>query len=110
MHNNDLYRMSGKAGRYISGETMTIIPPITHPLGTAWKQTDTNKILLDDECAIMDQATLRGLKEYSTSQPSGVYPGKMWKRKWQNKWWLCWYGDHPDPRKCSNHIREIVVI
>lgn len=92
---------------------LCIIPPMTDPLGKHWRQPDPARILLDDEYAVMDEATLSALSEYSTTIPSGVYPGKMWRASIGNNganWVLRWFGECGDPTKCSNNQREILLV
>lgn len=55
------------------------IPKITDPLGRNWEQPDAGEILVDDEYAVMSKKSLDRLKDYSGSQPSALYNGKMWK-------------------------------
>lgn len=107
-------------------QLLNVIPPITEPLGRHWDQPDTSLIQIDDEFARMNAHVFRELPEYSTSQPSGVYPGKMWKRHdgafdhefiargGKPDWLLCWYGEcseHPAgcQKCCSNNSRKILV-
>lgn len=93
---------------------------MTHELSRHWDQPDQNSIILDDTHALMSQRAFEALHEYSASTPSGVYPGKMWKRHdgafdrrckpQDRRWLLCWYGIVPDnPNVCSNNFREILV-
>lgn len=87
-----------------------VIPMIIDPLGKAWRQPDYKGIIVDDENATMSKEDLNKLAEYSHSRPSGVYAGKMWKRKTsKGKWILCWYGYHQSPELCSNNERWIVL-
>lgn len=91
-----------------------LIPPITDPLGRSWDQPSRFLIEVDETHALMSQAVLDRLKDYSCSMPSGVYPGKMWKCRVnyydESKGWLLrWYGLHPDPAYVSNHQRRILV-
>ena len=101
---------------------MSPIPPITDPLGRHWEQPDRSLISIDDEFARMSFATFKDLPEYSASKPTGVYPGKMWKRHdgahdyaflrsgGKPEWLLCWYGEsEKGPGWCSNHSRKIVL-
>jgi hypothetical protein len=86
------------------------IPPITHPLGRYWDQPPRSEILVDDSIALMSRATFGKLMRYDTSFPSGVYEGKMWARSrpWQDdRLYLCWYAENPDPAKCSVISREV---
>jgi hypothetical protein len=87
-----------------------VIPPITDPMGKYWRQPDTSRILIDDTHALMEKSTFEALSEYSTTIPTGVYPGKMWRCHYLGTWFLRWFGEHEDPSLCSNHHREIIVV
>lgn len=95
---------------------MNAIPPITDPLGQYWKQPPADAIVLDDTHALMEQAAFDALLDYSSSRPSGVYDGKMWKRRDSDAepdefgWRLVWYGPSSDPGKCSINSRKIVML
>lgn len=106
----------------ITGVTCSPIPLITDPLGRSWQQPARHLIEIDATHALMDQATFDGLAEYSASNPSGVYPGKMWKRHdgafdydflrkgGKPVWMLCWYGESKiGPGYCSNNYRTILL-
>lgn len=96
-----------------------VIPPITDPMGHYWQQPRTDCILLDDTHALMDSHAFKNLCDYSSTIPSGAYPGKMWKRhdgyhdprcKRQDwHWLLCWFGHSDDPTRCSINHREILL-
>jgi hypothetical protein len=99
-----------------------IIPSITDPLGSSWEQPAISQILIDDTHALMNTSTFKSLKEYSASNPSGVYEGKMWKRHdgahdfdflkrgGKPKWLLCWYGySLIGPGYVSNNFRIILL-
>jgi len=99
---------------------LNVIPPITDSMGKHWRQPDMGEVLIDDTTAILPRLVFDGLAEYSTSQPSGVYPGKCWKRnklkllpnggyEHSDEWWLCWFGLHPDPKFVSNNYRKILI-
>lgn len=61
-------------------------------------------------------AQLNALPEYSRSVPTGVYPGKFWKREytWRKKrgkkerkgWIICSYEEHPDPKMRETHCKN----
>jgi len=86
------------------------IPDITEPMGKHWKQPDQGHILIDDDYALMVQWAFDMLHTYSTSYPSGVYPGKMWKAHIRGTWYLRWYGEVEGcPNLCSNNQREILI-
>jgi hypothetical protein len=82
-----------------------MIPPITDPLGASWKQPKRENILIDGTHAVMSVGDFNSLLEYSSSIPSGVYPGKMWRRNdglldrqylangRVPVWLLCWYAE-----------------
>jgi hypothetical protein len=94
-----------------------IVPKIEADLGRNWPQPDPRSISFEVTIgseidgvegayrrehihyAYMNQHALDNLKDYSRSQPSGVYPGKMWKGLFNTldgeKWYLCWYGEVP---------------
>lgn len=95
------------------------IPPITSEMGRSWQQPKTDRILIDDTHAIMRKREFDDLAEYSTTKPSGVYPGKMWKGEYfdpvthrpTGRWYLSWFGIVPDNDKvCSNNHREILLV
>jgi len=90
-----------------------VIPPITEPMGKYWKQPDPSKILIDDTHAVMDEKTFLMLHDYSYSNPTGVYPGKMWRygrpTVGGERWWLKWYGQVEDTTVCSDNSREILI-
>ena len=100
-----------------------IIPVMTHPLSRGWEQPSTENILIDDTHAIMSKEDFSKLAEYSTSRPTGVYEGKIWKRnlyegslrsgyKFSDVWTLCWYGYsyNGNPEQCSINEREIILL
>lgn len=89
---------------------MNHIPPMTNPLGKYWNQPKHEAILVDDTHAVMDEWAFNLLAEYSTTYPSGVYPGKMWKALSRGRWVLRWYGIVAgNPEVCSNNQVEILV-
>ena len=89
------------------------IPPITDPLGKHWEQPDRARILIDDTHAVMSQDDFEKLLDYTASQPTGTYVGKMWRAQYgkpgSRKWYLCWFGKDPDPKFLSNNYREILI-
>jgi hypothetical protein len=90
---------------------MNEIPPMTDPLGRYWDQPDPSGILLDDTHAVMTAHSFKALHDYSHSMPTGVYPGKMWKRQTgKGTWYLTWFGEHEDPKLCSINQRILLVV
>lgn len=105
-----------------------IIPPITDPLGKSWRQPHPKYIVLDENYAAMSKQTFLGLPEYSDTNPTGVYAGKMWRahRTWRvrekdgtfktvERWELCWYYDLPQDRpENTGYVgiayREILIV
>lgn len=84
-----------------------MIPAITDPNGRYWDQPKREDILIDETHAIMSKDTFAKLCHYEISIPSGVYTGKMWRRR--NT--LVWFADHPtDAKLCSMHCREIIIV
>lgn len=88
-----------------------MIPPITDPLGKYWRQPDLTSLDVQGTHAILSREEFDGLAEYSTSRPSGVYPGKAWKGQGRaGQWWLIWYGESSKgPGYCSTNSLPIVV-
>lgn len=88
-----------------------MIPEMIDPLGQYWDQPkDIREAPMDDKTVLLTPRQLQGLHEYSTTMPSGVYPGKCWKRQEGRKWFLGWYGVDPDPKFCTNNWRQIEVV
>lgn len=87
------------------------IPLIIDPLGKAWDQPSSKNFLIDNECVVMTKEECDQLHTYSTSRPSGVYAGKMWKRETnRGELILCWYGYHDSPDLCSINERWILLV
>ena len=87
------------------------IPEMTDPLGAHWNQPSRDEITIDDTHALMSLETFEKLPEYSFSQPSGVYNGKMWRHlAGGGEWFLCWFGDSTRPDCCSTYYRAICVV
>lgn len=85
-------------------------PPIVSPYSLgSWRQPDREQILIDDRHAVMSQRTFEQLLEYSATIPTGVYPGKYWRRHDSGRWLFCWYGPLPDPSQCSINARELLL-
>jgi hypothetical protein len=85
----------------------TIIPPIIHPLGSAWRQPSRENILIDDIHALMSKEDFDLLHNYETSIPSGVYEGKVWRNGMCLLWWDACL---TDLNKCTCHHREIIIV
>ena len=101
------------------------IPEMTDPLGKAWSQPERSEILIDDTHALMSRATLLKLANYSHSNPTGCYPGKMWKRerlvegdspgryKGTEEFYLCWFGNEfkkLEREFCKTEVRQIIIL
>jgi hypothetical protein len=96
------------------------IPPITDPLGRGWRQPNPDSILVDDTHALMNKQSFWALANYSTTLPTGVYPGKMWRAHvpidsrsgWEGprKWVLRWFGIvRGNDKVCSCNQRDILI-
>ncbi len=87
-----------------------MIPPITHKLGKYWDQPDPANIEVDDTHALMEPSDFCHLVDYSHSQPTGLYPGKMWKRKQGSGWILCWVTESEKGEDfCTINYRDILL-
>jgi len=103
-------------------EAQEPIPRMTHPYGRHWEQPERSEILIDDTHALMTCAAFKRLKEYSATNPTGAYEGKMWKRHdgsfdykflaagGKPVWLLCWYGRDENPDFVSNNHRKIILV
>lgn len=91
---------------------MIEIPEITEPLGRYWDQPAKDEFVIDQlsEYAIMEMSVFKKFKEYSCSQPTGVYVGKMWVSIHNGVKYLRWFDYDPDPKYCSNKQLEIIII
>lgn len=96
-------------------------PPLESPY--PWRQPAPEFILIDDTHALMARVTFEELPEYSATIPTGVYPGKMWRRhdgelehaqgrrKEPPIWLLCWYSRIPDkPDLCASNYRRVLLV
>lgn len=91
------------------------IPECIHPLSKHWGQPKNTDIAIDDSHALMSEESFEQLYEYSTSIPTGVYAGKMWKwrrnRTQDKEWFLRWYeDDQTNIGMCLVKTRIILVI
>lgn len=102
-----------------------VIPPCTNELGKHFGMPKREDIVIDELYAYMTEITFNKLKEYSTSNPSGVYLGKMWKsrinisKEWgriewlkensEDVWHLCWYGVATEKDYCNIYTRVITI-
>lgn len=88
-----------------------MIPLMTDPLGRHWKQPDDIRHApMDDETVLLTPAQFAGLHEYSATLPTGVYPGKCWKRIERQRVLLVWYGDVTADDQCPILFRNIEVV
>jgi hypothetical protein len=86
-----------------------VIPEMTDPLGRHWSQPDRQYIFIRDGKANMCMQDFSKLSQYDTTFPTGVYPGKMWKRINGGVAYLCWYGEENADRQCPIHHMVIEV-
>ncbi len=106
----------------IQGRGGCPVPPITDPLGKSWDQPDPVGWKFTSTHVWMTRADFEKLKDYSATNPSGVYAGKMWRRhdgafdpEWRAKggkpeWILRWWGLCDDPGHVSNEGRTILLL
>lgn len=86
------------------------IPEMTNPLGDYWLQPNRKDIEVDDIHALMSQADFDKLANYSMSNPSGVYVGKMWKCKNLEVWYLYWWKSSGRKDHCEGDGRKILIV
>ncbi len=88
-----------------------MIPVMDDPLGKHWEQPkDIRSAEMDDTHVLLTFRQMMGLHEYSSTFPSGVYPGKCWKRLQKGTWLLVWYGDETPEHNCPILFREVLVV
>ena len=90
MVNSDI-KINGFRINEIDDSVLEQIPPLPKEY-IGWEAPDRSEILaIDKDYALMRQDTLDRLLDYTHSQPTSLYSGKMWKAKSQeDKWMLCW--------------------
>ena len=87
-----------------------IIPPMTDRLSQYWQQPKVSEIEIDDTHALMEKWAFRLLLEYSSSTPSGVYIGKMWKGRYKTgEWYLAWFSKGDDAGTYLNNNYRIIL-
>lgn len=89
-----------------------VIPPIVHPYGKYWNQPPISGIEIDDTHALVPKHIFDALTEYSLTNPTGAYEGKVWKREDWNTgdWLLCWYGVSEVEGAVSINTRRILLV
>lgn len=89
---------------------MNEIPIMDDPLGKHWRQpTDIRSAPMDDQHILLSSEQVAGLAEYSSTIPTGVYPGKCWKRLQSTGPLFVWFGAETDG-KCPILFREILEV
>lgn len=88
-----------------------MIPVMDDPLGKYWDQPrDIRDAPMDNDTVLLTPMQFDDLLEYSASIPTGVYPGKCWKRIERKHALLVWYGDETPDHKCPILFRSIEVV
>lgn len=89
---------------------MNEVPVMDDPLGKHWRQpADIRSAPMDDKHILLTPEQIAGLAEYSSTIPTGVYPGKCWKRIQSDGPLFVWYG--PDVGgKCAILFRNILEV
>lgn len=93
------------------------IPAMTHPLSKYWDQPDDiGSAPMDETHVLLTPCQFALLSEYSASIPTGVYPGKCWKRIERrrdgsiSRTLLAWYGAETTDGRCPILFRAIEVV
>lgn len=92
---------------------MIEIPEITHELGKYWDQPGKDEFVIDQlsDYAIMTDEVFKKFHNYSHSQPTGAYEGKMWICIYGGIKYLRWFDAHPtDEQLLRTHQLEIIII
>lgn len=89
------------------------IPVMDDPLGRHWSQPVSIRFAPMDETHVLLSGTqLEGLSTYSATMPTGVYPGKCWRRVEvdPDRDLLIWYGAETPEKTCPILFREILSL
>jgi len=87
------------------------IPVMDDPLGKYWEQPhDMTDVMIDETHALLTRRQFDGLRDYSGSKPTGVYPGKCWKGCDKAGWYVSWWGADSGDGMLQNFARDILVI
>lgn len=90
---------------------LQIIPDMTHPYGKHWKQPKRDDILITEKEAKMSEEDFKKLADYSHSQPTGAYEGKMWKTSAaEGGYYLAWFGVGKTESTVSTNFRKITIL
>lgn len=92
-----------------------VIPPMIHPYGAHWVQPNPKNIVLDKDYAMMSKKDFDLLPDYTCSQPTGKYNGKMWKGLLHvpknDRWYLAWcHDENTVSQEIYISYREILII
>ena len=106
--NSDV-KINGFRINEIDDSVLEQIPPLPKE-HIGWEAPDRSEILaIDKDYVLMRQDTLDRLLDYTHSQPTGLYPGKMWKAKNDtDKWMFCWC-NHSVGGLIDINFREILI-
>lgn len=100
----EIKRQAGIEGTAKPMNGKDVIPEMDDPLGKHWVQPDRQYIFIRDGKAHLCAMDFKRLASYDSSFPSGVYPGKMWKRTNAGVSYLCWYGEDKGGKCTINHM------
>lgn len=90
---------------------MNAIPVMDDPLGKHWEQpADIRQVLMDETHVLLTPQQFARLYDYSATFPSGVYPGKCWRRHEPGRLLLVWYGEETPEHQCPIDFRQIEVV
>lgn len=109
------------------GDTLTlgtkVVPAIELDLGRNWSQPTRDflnfhmapeqpgSLVLKPKAVYMTKRTMEELREYSSTTPTGVYPGKMWRGHWDDTWYLLWFSEvKSDPNMCAVNSCPILLL
>jgi len=91
---------------------MNPVPPLDferYPLARHWDQPDPTNFLWIGDSVLLTLREMCLLRSYDSTFPSGVYPGKCWKRNDRKLGpVLVWFGHGEEPGSCSINYRKIL--
>lgn len=94
----------------ISTDVAELIPPVDAEYRD-WNTPRRNEILaIDKDYVIITKETLAKLPDYTNSEPTGKYNGKMWKAKAHTgEWMFCWC-NNADGDFIDINYRQVLIM
>lgn len=94
----------------ISTDVAELIPPVDAKYINCNPSLRNDILAIDKDYAIMTKETLAKLPDYTNSEPTLEYNGKMWKAKTRTgEWMLCWC-NNADGVYIDINYRQVLIM